>query len=915
MLPNPALAASSLSISGSLVFTSHRPPPSLLPTAFNGDSLFNSEAGLWHAFVASLLWLLVSATVWWVVGLCGWFGFHNSRFGYLSLKRAICDHSIIVDRLGSRLTVRIFLSLDPLTLLADFLTWPGPVRPSGIWFEVLLKLDSMAGYNLQPFDGKTNFSIWQQKMKGILIQLKVFKTPDGKYADTVSDDKKLENDEYAYSSIILNLSDSVIRKVGKQESAKELWKKLEELYTETSLPSKLFLLENFFRYKLDLSKNIDENIENFTKLIQDIKLTGDKNIDDYSPIVLLNAIPETYGDVKAAIKYGRDNVNLETVVSGLKSKEMDLKTNKPSQNQNEVNFVRGRTKNRNSDYKSPSVPLSGKIPECIWTDSDVNLSSLRIFGCSAFALFHGDKLDPRSQKCVFIGYPDGVKGYRLWLRSQPGFKVLISRDVIFNESEFPCLSKSPKKIEEYNIESTFNKYLLARDRERREPRIPAKLRDFQLALNTKSLEEPTSYNEALKTPESENWLLAMKEEMKSLHDNKTWILVPKPKDVSIVDCKWIFKIKQENNSSRFKARLVAKGFTQTEGVDFTEIFSPVVKYTTVRIILALVAHYDWELKQMDVKTAFLHGDLHEQIYMNQPCGFIDKKNPDHVCLLKKSLYGLKQSPRQWNKKFDSFMQSLKFSKSSYDPCLYFKYDNSMPVFLVLYVDDMLIASPSITLVVELQNNLSKTFEMKDLGNAKKILDSKPTSVPMAAHFQLSKEQCPKTVSEKEKMKNTPYSNAIGSIMYLMVSTRPDIAYAISCLSRYMSNLGPSHWDALKWLLRYLNSSNNYGITFSKNPQGASLVGYVDSNYANDRDNRKSTTSYVFTLCGACISWKSQLQNIVALSTTEAEYIATTEAFKEAIWLEGTCLDVPPRWKMLIYGPKATLGPTHHHLDG
>ncbi|KAL0302634.1 UNVERIFIED_CONTAM: Retrovirus-related Pol polyprotein from transposon TNT 1-94 [Sesamum angustifolium] len=322
-----------------------------------------------------------------------------------------------------------------------------------------------------------------------------------------------------------------------------------------------------------------------------------------------------------------------------------------------------------------------------------------------------------------------------------------------------------------------NQYLLARDRERREPRIPAKLRDYQLALNNENFEEPTTYHEALKTPESKNWLIAKKEEIKSLYDNKTRTLVPKPKDVSIVDCKWIFKIKQENNSSRFKARLVAKGLTQIEGVDYTEIFSPVVKYTTVRIILALVAHYNWELKQMDVKTAFLHGDLHEQIYMNQPCGFIDKKNPDH-----------------------------------------FKYENNMPVFLVLYVDDMLIASPNITLVVKLQNSLSKTFEMKDLGNAKKILDSKPTSVPLAAHFQLIKEQCPKTVSDEEQMKNAPYSNAIASIMSLMVSTGPDIAYAISCLSRYMSNPGPSHWDALKWLLRYLNGSDNYGITFSKNPQ-------------------------------------------------------------------------------------------------
>ncbi|KAL0446318.1 UNVERIFIED_CONTAM: Retrovirus-related Pol polyprotein from transposon TNT 1-94 [Sesamum latifolium] len=177
-------------------------------------------------------------------------------------------------------------------------------------------------------------------MKGILIQQKVFKSIDGRYAENTPEDKILENDEFAYSSIILNLSDYVIRKVGKQNSAKALWDKLEELYIESSLPNKLFLLENFFRYKLDVSKNIDDNIDDFTKLIQHIKLIGDKNIDDYTPIVLLNAIPEMYGDMKSAIKYGRDNVTLETVISGFKSKEIDLKTNKPSHSNNEVNFVR-----------------------------------------------------------------------------------------------------------------------------------------------------------------------------------------------------------------------------------------------------------------------------------------------------------------------------------------------------------------------------------------------------------------------------------------------------------------------------------------------------------------------------------------------------------------------------------------------
>ncbi|KAK4402107.1 Retrovirus-related Pol polyprotein from transposon TNT 1-94 [Sesamum angolense] len=170
-------------------------------------------------------------------------------------------------------------------------------------------------------------------------------------------------------------------------------------------------------------------------------------------------------------------------------------------------------------------------------------------------------------------------------------------------------------------------------------------------------------------------------------------------------------------------------------------------------------------------------------------------------------------------------------------------------------------------------------------------NAKATAVPLAAHFQLCKEQSPKNESETEQMKNIPYSNAIGSVMYLMVSTRPDIAYAVSCLSRYMSNAGLPHWEALKWLLRYLNGSVSAGIKFSKHTDGVSLVGYVDSNYANDRDSRRSTTSYVFTLCGACISWKSQLQNIVALSTTEAEYIATTEAFKEAIWLKGILTEI------------------------
>ncbi|KAL0358834.1 UNVERIFIED_CONTAM: Retrovirus-related Pol polyprotein from transposon TNT 1-94 [Sesamum angustifolium] len=212
----------------------------------------------------------------------------------------------------------------------------------------------------------------------------------------------------------------------------------------------------------------------------------------------------------------------------------------------------------------------------------VDISSLRVFGCSAFVHQSVDKLAPRSQKCVFIGYPDGIKGYRLWLRSQPGFKVLISKDVIFNENEMPCLDDSQDKNND-NLDLTFNKvednqqgeeneeeprtdflensnseglddYLLARDRNRREPRIPARYNDFHIALNVEP-NEPSSVEEALKSENSKNWLSAMAEEMKSLKDNNTWVLVPKPKSCSVVNCKWIFKIKEEDTSKDLKLDL------------------------------------------------------------------------------------------------------------------------------------------------------------------------------------------------------------------------------------------------------------------------------------------------------------------------------------------------------------------------
>ncbi|GAA0165602.1 transmembrane signal receptor [Lithospermum erythrorhizon] len=424
--------------------------------------------------------------------------------------------------------------------------------------------------------------------------------------------------------------------------------------------------------------------------------------------------------------------------------------------------------------------------------------------------------------------------------------------------------------------NALNDYQLTSDRSKRTIKMPERYKDNNLndcnlsvfsfnVFESLECDEPKTYKEAL--------------------------------SCSVVDCKWLFKVKQETNKVRFKAKLVAKGFTQKEGIDYAEIFAPVVKFTTVRIMLVLVAHFNWELKQMDVTTAFLHGDLDKNIYIHQPEGFVDPKLPDNVCLLKKALYGLKQSPRKWNIKFDNCMQSLKFKRSSSDHCLYFKNIDSVSVFLLLYVDDLLIVSPCLKSIEHVQKCLCDNFDMKDLGDAKKILgmniirdrkkstlvlnqsayvqkilskfsmsDAKSVNVPLASHFVLSKDQSLKTETEINDMKNVPYSNTIGSVMYLMVSTRPDIAYAVSCLSRYMSNPGMPHWNALKWLLRYLKSTVDVGLSFSRYHDGIKLVGYVDSNYANDRNNRKSTTSYVFTL-------------------------SATEAFKEAIWLRALLSEI------------------------
>lgn len=488
--------------------------------------------------------------------------------------------------------------------------------------------------------------------------------------------------------------------------------------------------------------------------------------------------------------------------------------------------------------------------------------------------------------------------------------------------------KEPEEDTEGNSES-LEDYVLARDRKRRVIKPPSKFEDADfLAYALASAEdidicEPKSYQEAMKSKDQEQWNGAADEEMESLKKNQTWDWVERPKGHKVIGCKWLFKLKPgipgENQPPRYKGRLVAKGYAQVEGIDYNEVFAPVVKHVSIRLLLSAVAHFDLELEQMDVKTAFLHGVLKERVYMEQPEGYVEKGKEKMVCLLRKSLYGLKQSPREWNHRFHTFMMEQKYERSEYDPCVYMKGSSvSDIVYLLLYVDDMLIASKQPRTVQRLKEQLSQEFEMKDLGPARRILgmdiyrdrirgvlklsqgdyltkvlktfgmsDCRAVSTPLGSQFKLQSLTKPEEQQQAREMENIPYTSAVGSLMYAMVGSRPDLAYAVGVVCRFMSKPGVSHWLAVKWIMKYVRGALKLNLTFTKN-EDFMIRGYCDSDYASDLDRSRSITGYVFTVGGNTVSWRSSLQKVVALSTTEAEYMALSDSVREGLWLKGIC---------------------------
>jgi hypothetical protein len=405
----------------------------------------------------------------------------------------------------------------------------------------------------------------------------------------------------------------------------------------------------------------------------------------------------------------------------------------------------------------------------------------------------------------------------------------------------------------------------------------------------------------------------MTEECQSIMKNEVWEIVPKTGNKDVVSSRWLFKLKHvvDGSIENYKARFFARGFSQKEGIDYEETFTPVAIYTSIGTIISLAAKMKWKLHQMDVKTTFLNSVIEEEVYIEQLQGFEVEDRRSHVCRLKKSLYGMKQAPRAWYGRIDSFLTSLGFTKSKEDSNLYLKIMDNEPVILLLYVDDLFLTREE-NIIDECKKRLAPEFEMKYLGimhyflgievwqsperiflNQGKytveilkifnMLECKSMNTPMEAKLKLLVD------TSSELIDATLYRQIIGSLMYLM-NTRPEICFAVNTLSQFLVEPRHVHLVDAKHVMRYLKGTIDYGLNYNGD-HNFTLSGYTDADWAGSVSDRKSTLGCCFCLGSAMILWQSRKKYSIALRKVEAQYISTCSASCEAIWIQNLLTDL------------------------
>jgi len=610
-------------------------------------------------------------------------------------------------------------------------------------------------------------------------------------------------------------------------------------------------------------------------------------------------------------------------------------------------YIRNRLPHsRLPDQTTPYEALHGKKP---------SIKHLQPFGRRCFMHIPeetrppGSKLLARSMEGKFVGYTKSNKIYRIWLPSRPT-QIRESRDVQFppippktvqfnltirEPAPEPETQPPPKSDPSTPTQSNFDDMDLQRliqqsprsptppprpespvipgsfvepeprplRRSQRERRAP----DRYGYISTVLPNEPKTYHQAIKGIDADLWKMAMEEEMESLRKNDTWEEVDQPAR-KIVDSKWVFKVKLKADGTveRYKARVVGKGFSQQPGVDYDETYAPVARYDSFRLLTAIAAWHGWIPQQMDVKSAFLYGILKETIYMRLPEGY---QTPGKVAKLRKCIYGLKQSAREWYACLTALLRELGFVETNFDPCVFVHQPES--TFLSIYVDDTTIFGPKTQFLADVKRQLGQRFDCKDLGDARFILglelkytangisisqqsyierilerfgmsDSRPVATPLDPNMPLRKSE-PGT----ELADISEYQRIIGSLMYAVTGTRPDLAHTVTLLSQFSSAPNQVHLQAAKRVLRYLRGTTDWDLHYPRGPESTplGLTCYSDSSYASNLDDRRSFSGYVARLGEASISWASKKQKSVAVSTTEAEYMAMSTASRHLTWLQ------------------------------
>ena len=592
-----------------------------------------------------------------------------------------------------------------------------------------------------------------------------------------------------------------------------------------------------------------------------------------------------------------------------------------------------------------------------------DVSNMKVWGCDVFVKIPNtevaDKLKPKCVKGIFVGYDEYSPGYRVLING----KVCIRSDVVFSEGavgkfvptvdysfSVPVATSAPDSV---THEKETDSAHASHKRERRifEPTAGAQavkarrlgqvhavnkdVLDPALYAHTyKSIPPlptvqigvdlpiPKTYAEAITCEYAHYWIGAIESELMSITDMDVYDIVDLPPEKHALTSKWVFTWKvAEGKVVKAKARLVVRGFEQREGIDYTELYAPTVAQTTIRAVLATAAAEGWYVHQIDFKTAFLNGDLQEEVYMQVPEGATGQ-NKNKVWKLIKSLYGLKQAPRCWHKKLKERLLIIGFMQSSVDDALFYRQelDGSFS-YLTVHVDDMLITHADKSIVLSIVKLLGTVCEITDCGQSheylginiehlscgifihqssyiKRILnqylshENAHASTPLLPNKVLCKLGSVHAVGDENVAFDDVklYAGCIGSLMYIANFTRPDITYAVNQLCKYLSAPSVAHWRAAQHVVAYLHHSHDYGLLYKKG-HGMSCIGYCDASFCCDKDTNRSVTGYCFMLNDTVFAWKSKQQSTVALSTAESEYMAISEAGRFGVHVKNLLTEI------------------------